>query len=372
MPSTADRQNIRKQVSNLWFKQQDLGFIKPDSLKISINGKVQTAEADQIAATIAKAVLNGFAPEVSVTLMRTDNDFIFGVLLEGMVGYMAGINGPKYGLGNPEIDMDLIAGELLIVPKNNAAGVRTNSARIALAYPSPETLELAMGKNNFQELTLKFVVLPDLDADLYFQMMEFGNIDAEGIAPLGVFIQTSSPFRTGVKTLTAMTLTRFSRQALQCYRFDGAASGVTALCDGAVTSGDIAIVYKSASQNNPFLVGQTIRIGSECYDVTGVTPATLTTGTLAVIPSAYGTTQAGHANGDTIEILKNVYRVNFTQQAAWSSSVTARVKVGNTIGDTGLERKGLISHVEGATTGTSNVKASADGIDSPNVVVSVP
>lgn len=366
MPSNADRQNIRKQVMNLFYKGVDLGFIKPDTLRTRINGVVQTAEVDQIAATIAKAVLNGFAPEIEVTLMRTDIDFIGGVLLEGMIGYRAGTNGPAYGFGNPETDMDLIAGELLLVPKNNQPGIRTNSVRMALAYPSAETLELAMGKNNFQELTLRFVCLPDLEADLYFQMMEMGNIDAEGNAPLGVFIQTSTPFRTGAKTLTAITLSKHSQQMLQCYRCDGAPSGVVAECDGNVTSGDVTIVYKNASTNNPFVVGQTLRIGTELYEVTGVTPSSLTAGSLAVVPGAFGSTQAGHLDGATIEILKNVYRVNFTQQAIWASSDGTKVKAGNVAGDMGLNRKGLISHV---AAGSSNVTATIQAVSSPAVAV---
>jgi hypothetical protein len=367
MPTIEDRQNIRKQVMNMIYKGRDLGYLKPDSLKVRINGRVQTAEVDQIAATIVKAVLNGFAPEVEVTLMRTDQDFIGGVLLEGMVGYKAGTNGPEYGFGNPEVDMDLIAGELLLVPKNNAAGVRTNSVRIPLCYPTPETLELAMGKNNFQELVLRFVVLPDVDADLYFQMMSIGNIDAEGSAPLGVFLQTSTPFRTGVKSLTAITLTKFEKQLIQVYRIDGTPSGTTALANGAITSGDTSIVYDNASQNNPFVIGQVVRIGSELYDVVSVTPATLTTGTIGVIPAAYGTTQAGHADNSTIEILKNVYRVNFTQQAAWASGNITAAIVGNVAGALDDTRKGLISH--GGTPGTANIVATIQAVASPNLVV---
>ena len=367
MPTLADRQNIRKQVMNLIYKGTDLGYLKPDSLKVKINGRVQTVEVDQIAATVAKAVLNGFAPEIECTLMRTDQDFLGGVLLQGMVGYRAGTNGPLYGFGNPELDMDLIAGELLVIPKNNPPGIRTNSVRVGLCYPTPETLELAMGKNNFQELTLRFIVLPDIEADLFFQMMSMGNIDAEGLAPLNVFIQTASPFRTGAKSLTALTLTPFERQLLQAYRIDGAASGTTALLNGASLSGQTTLSYDNASQNNPFIVGQVVRIGSELFEVTAVAPATLTTGTITVIPGAYGSTLAGHADNSTIEILKNVYRVNFTQEATWSSTVPANVAVGNVAGALDDNRKGLIRN--GGTPGASVVKATVQGIDSPDVTV---
>lgn len=371
MPSLADRKNIRKQVMNLFYKGVDLGFVKPDSLKVKINGVIQTAEVDQIAATVAKAVLNGFAPEVEVTLMRTDNDFIGGVLLQGMVGYMAGTNGPKYGFGNPEIDMDLIAGELLLVPKNNPPGTRTNSIRVALAYPSPDTLELAMGKNNFQELPLKFIVLPDLEADLFFQMMEMGNIDAEGLAPLGVFIQTSNPFRTGARSLRTMGLTKFEKQLLQAYRFDGAPSGVTALLNGAVTAGASTLSYDTASQNNPFVVGQTLRIITggtpEFYEVTAVNPATPTSGTLTVVPGAFGSGEIAHNDNDTIEILKNVFRVNFTQQAIWATTDATRVAVGNVPGDLGDNRKGLVRH--GGTAGAADITATVQGVQSPLLTI---
>ena len=370
MPSNADRQNIKKVTRNLFFKGVDLGFIKPDSQKIKVQGVVQTAEVDQIAAKIAKAVLNGFAPELEVTLMRTDIDFVAGVLLQGMTGYRAGTNGPSYGFGNPEIDMDLIAGELMSIPKNNPPGVRTDSIRMGLAYPSPETVELLMGKNNFQEIPLKFICLPNLDADIYFQMMEIGNIDAEGLAPLGVFLQTNTPFIKGAKSMTAMTLSPSEQQQIQAYRIDGVISGVVADISAAINATVTTIPYQNASQNNPFVVGQVVRLGGaggELALVVGVTPATLTSGTIEVVRGAYGTAAASHAINDDIDILKNVYRVNFTQQAEFTSDNTARVKVGNVAGDLGINQKGTLSH--GGTAGVANVKATVQGINSPNLVV---
>lgn len=367
MPSNADRQNIKKVTRNLFFKGVDLGFIKPDTQRIRVNGVVQTAEVDQIAATIAKAVLNGFAPELEVTLMRTDIDFVAGVILSGLTGYRAGTNGPSYGFGNPEIDMDLVAGELLSIPKNNAPGVRTDSIRMGLAYPSPETIELLMGKNNFQELPLKFVVLPDLEQDIYFQMMEIGNIDAEGLAPLGVFLQTNTPFVKGAKTLTTLGLSVSDQQQIQVYRLDGVASGVVADLQAGINATDTAVPYENASQNNPFLVNQVLQLDSgEVVLVTAVTPATLTTGTLTVVRGAYGTTAASHLTGVEISILKNVYRVNVTQVADIVSSQPTRVKAGNVTGDLGLNQKGLLSHA--GTSGAANIVATVGGVSSPALV----
>lgn len=370
MPSNADRQNIIKVTRNLFFKGVDLGFIKPNSQKVRVNGAIQTAEVDQIAATIAKAVLNGFAPELEVTLMRTDIDFIAGVILQGMTGYRYGTNGPLYGFGNPEIDMDLLAGELMSIPKNNAAGVRTNSIRMGLAYPSPETIELLMGKGQFQEIPLKFVVLPDLEEDIWFQMMQMGNLDAENLAPLAVFLQTSTPFIKGAKSLTAMTLSVAEQQQLQAYRLDGVGSGVVADLGAGINSTDTVVPYVNASQNNPFIKGQLVRIGGpsgELAVVDGVAPTTLLTGNLTLIRGAYNNSNAAHLVGAEIEIMKNVYRVNFTQMANFSSDQPTRVKVGNVAGNLGLDQKGVISHA--GTAGLAVIKATVQGVDSPNFQV---
>lgn len=367
-----ERQNIRKVIRNLFFKGQSLGPIKPNSQKVGINGIVQTAEVDQIPATIAKAVMNGFAPVLEVTLMRTDIDFVAGVVLSGMTGYRAGTNGPSYGLGVPEIDMDLLAGELLSIPAKNAPGVRTDSIRMGLAYPDPSTIELLMGKSNFQEITLKFNVLPDLEADIYFQMMEIGNIDAEGLDPLAVFIQTNTPFHRGAKSLLAMSLSVSSQQQIQVYRIDGAASGVVADIVADINSTDTTILTENASQNNPYIVGQVLRlggVGGELALLTAVTPTSLTEHTLTVVRGAYGSTAASHLAGVEVEILKNVYRVNCTQQADITSSVPARIKAGNVAGALDLNLKGLLS--DGGTAGASNIVATVGTgpVSSPTLVV---
>jgi hypothetical protein len=370
MPSNADRQNIIKVTRNLFFKGVDLGFIKPNSQKVRVNGQIQTAEVDQIAATVAKAVLNGFAPELEVTLMRTDIDFVAGVLLQGMTGYRYGTNGPLYGFGNPEIDMDLLAGELLSIPKNNQPGVRTNSIRFGLAYPSPDTIELMMGKGQFQEIPLKFVVLPDLEEDIWFQMMQMGNLDAEGLAPLAVVLQTATPFMKGAKSLTAMTLGVGEQQQIQAYRLDGVPSGVVADLGANITATDTTVPYVNASQNNPFVKGQLVRIGGasgELALVDAVTPTTLQAGTLTLIRGAYKNNNASHTSGDEIMIMKNVYRVNITQIANFTSDQPTRVKVGNVPGNLGIDQKGVISHA--GTAGAAVIKATVQGVDSPNFTV---
>jgi len=369
-----DTTKIKKTSYDLFLAGKNLGLTKVDTPSINIAGRISTAEADQIASDEALANFDGFRDlYVDVTFLDTSPEFIMGTLLEGMYGYRAGSAGALYGMGDPNIDLSSMAKELVLIPTANPVGSRVRSFVLWKAYPDlRQNIQIVGSKNNWQQATIRFRLLPDFNQDRLFRYMAWGNLDAEGGDPKSLVIVANKfiPVQNGSRQMNSITLKLGGAERLRTIRFDWALDTVTALVNDAtgLLVGETLLVLDALNVNTSLAVGDYIIVGTEVMRISSVPLSYVSSGSFGVVRGALGTTEAVQADNAVVTKLKNVYGIDWTEQAEFSSGTPANVTVGNNRNDETEQAKGFLT---AKTPATSSVITATSGATSQTITVSV-
>jgi len=376
IPATAE-DDIKSNVYHATIRrggvQTSLGFTDEGTLQVQIGTRIINKKVDQVSSPVVKAQLRGYTGRIRMRLAATDLRFIAETILGGAMDKVGenSANGPKFSLGDLDENVTTrLACEMTIVPEENEPGDLSDSFYFSRVIPTPETvLSIVSNGSDFAGLDLEFVALPDTSMPRARRLGWMGNIGAAGDdAPLGVFLalnEAEAPY----KTLTALTLTASQRASLRCYAAFGAADGVTCLLNGALGSATAtSITVDNLSAGASFAVNDVLRIGTELVRVS--TAYDSGTGTIGIIRGCYGTTAATALDNANVERM-DVWVLDWTEQATFTSSDATKATVGDSALQTDDDKKGRLVHV---AAGSTNVKARVyadDGVaytDSPNCV----
>ena len=360
----------KKQVYYMIYKGVNLGYFNPDTL--NINGQILTTplEVDQIDNPKARVDYDSIIPTVGVTFAQDSIDLLYQGLLGDLAGFRAGTAGPLYGWGDIKRDAKEFAGQLEIIPvKNFNEGNRLESFLIRDAYLDTQTIALLKGKGRFGNVPIVFDALPDEDAPQQFRYLLHGNLDAEGLAPNGIFIIcTRRPRPEPSVSVPSIGVAAGTFDRLSAWLFYSFDSSNTALVDkvGGILVGDTSIVFGTVV-GRTFVVGDIIKVGSEYMFVSVVNSAT----DIDVVRNYGGgltTGPAAHIDTAVITIQQGVYYWLANNIVDWVSSAPGTILVGDVVGASDSTEKGRITNVS-QDDGTALITASHLGKDSPDITV---
>jgi hypothetical protein len=375
-PTNAD---LKKILRNTYYLSKDgvtLGYTKDDSTTLTIKGKVVATGVEQISAMVARADFVGWNDiKITTTLMSTNPDFVMGELWGDAFEFVAGdANGDAYYMGDPEIDIDLICGEIDMVPTKNAAGVKSNSFRFWKMYADPtQGISLIGSKNNFQEMQMTLIAMPDETQGQNARYGIAGNVLAGNTQPLSMMIVSipkglptilDGEYSSGIKlynTIQKDSIAVLGDRSATNYclvnNVAGAGTDETIEYDGMVGAINIGDYVQLGTGPNP-----------DDYEIGYVYGKNATE--LSVYRGMLGTKSrvANHADDTTIAVIENLRRVRVTQQATWASSDAAKATVGNDATVAGVAgQKGRITAT--GTAGATNITATWNGTASDNFAV---
>jgi hypothetical protein len=364
MPSQADLEEIKKQSYNIQLGDDDLGFTEENTgLEINLNGVISTIGVDQLPAKIAVAEMEGWDIEILITLMRTDPEFVSNVVMKNYLAVKTGTNGDLYGLGGDNVKLSRLGRELKIVPTSYVSGDRLKSFIFWKAIILPENVKLIGAKGEYQKVQVKVIPIADLDKERGFMYGAWGNIDAEGIAPIGLMWMAGSRIPTPANNLVSIGMrvgAKDDLKVLAVYKTDGQAGALDDATD--INSSDTSITLDGFSVAG-VPTGSYLYAGTEAMYVTAGFSGT--SGTATVIRGVLGTIAAAHLDDDVFTIITPRF-YDETQQVSIASANSALVAVGNVANASDATRRGCIRAV--AATASTNVTATKGSV---TAVVSV-
>lgn len=362
----------KKQVYWMIYKGINLGYFNPDTL--NINGQIMTTvlEVDQIDNPKARIDFDSIIPTVGVTFAQDSLDLLYQALLGDAAGFKAGTAGPLYGWGDIKRDMREFAGQLEIIPvKNYNEGNRLESFLIPNAYLDNQTIALLKGKGRFGNIPIVFDALPDEDAPQQFRYLWHGNLDAEGLAPNGIFITgTRRPRPEPAVSLPTIGVAAGTFDRLSAWLFYSFDSSNTAQVNNVagILATDTNIVFDT-TVGRTFVVGDIIGIETTS-DLEYMYVVAVNTDDIDVVRNYGGGLPAPivHADDTVITIQKGVYYWLANNIVTWVSSAPGTILAGDVVGAFDSTEKGRITNIskDGAT---ADIKASLLGKDSPNIIV---
>ena len=365
----ADLDAISLNQYQVFFDDLNLGYIVDGTLTVGVAGQyTEVNNVNQFEGTI-KMWNRANIPTVSFSVFSNDVETMRTKLMKGQVSSETYSDGTsKIGFGVETIGSDTFAGVLLMTPYPEPSGYgydadfRFTKAVIRIEFDNI----IASSKETPAEVPLTVTMLPDTSQDTGFEYGTFGNWQGVLSDPLGVSITTYQYALTNDprKSLSEITLNDDELQRLECLAHYGTTpTSATTTTSSARSSATATSVDVTSATD--IAVGDIINIGSEYMRVSAIS-----TNTLTIQRAALGSTAASsHTSGSNLKVITNVSSVNTRDSATWSSTDTAKVKVGNTYQGSGTDNKGVVSHV-GADGGTpATIKATVGATNSPNLTV---
>jgi hypothetical protein len=362
--TNAQIEAIDKERKDAIWDGDNLGAIKPDSLKVKVNGVYTDVRIDQLAG-IAKSWLEGWDIMVEVTFMDTSVDFLKSKLMKNQVSSMVSTGGnPFIGFGNSKIELLSTAGELLLHEYGITSTTRTKDWIFWKAEPKFSSTEFGYGGNTVKEVVVSFTIFPDLSKSTGYQYGGYGDYAAytDNAVPKGVWVAMSKQAQVPGVHLSAFTLKDGQKEDLECFAGYAAATYTVtaAINDGTdINATDTSVVYDGLA-GGTIAAGDYVLCGTEIMYITAATSTTLT-----VNRGVWGSTAAIHLDNAVLNILDDVAVIKATDVATWASSSTADVTVGTTFQGTGTTKIGRAAWV---STGSSNITATVNTKASPNSV----
>lgn len=370
MPTTADLDNIQLQAYDIVWDNQDLGFTTVDSLVINQGEQVINVDnADQLEGII-KQFSKGYVFSVTVSLKRSDFDFIYGKLMQSKATLVQGSGGEKYySVRNQIFDNVDLSKILKLHPSNLSATDRSKDIYFPKAFPTLEDFNLVGSRDTVQEVSITFTIFPDLDNN--DESARFGDWTAVASNPLGVWLSTDDNPQVPGKHVDAMTISAQSTHQINGFALFGTTTGTaTAAIDNGAgyTATDTSLVFDGLSSANAILDNSYVEIGSEIIYVESVSYTSTTEGTLTVVRGVAGSTAASITDNDAITVIDEVAVINANDSGSWASSSASNVTVGDTVSGTGTDKSGVIAHVA-AGSADITLTVPSGGTASPNLAV---
>lgn len=361
--TAAQIEAIDKERKELYWDGDNLGAIKPDTLKVKVNGKYTDVGVDQLAA-IAKTWLEGFEIMVEVVLYDVSPDFIKAKLMKNQLSSGVASSGdPFVGFGNTKVALP--GAELLIHEYGVTSTTRTKDWLFWNTEAIMDATEFGYGGNTIKELAVKFRVYADTSKAVGYQYGIYGDWQglADNAVPKGVWIAMSNKAQVPGVHLSAFTMKDGQQEECQCFAaYTASTYTVTAAINDAtdINSTDTVIVYDTLAGGS-FAVGDYILIGTEYMYVNAATSTQLT-----VNRAVWGSTAAAHLDNAVISKCDTVSILRATDVATWASSSTGDFTVGTTFQGTGANKIGRVTWV---STGSGNLTATVNTKASPACVV---
>jgi len=344
-----------------------LGFFDVGSLNLPFALFGLTKEVDQVNG-IAKGLIKGAAfQETTFDLSINSHEFAALQLLNGYLDSIGAnhADGPKWKLGNKEVDIDDVCYELTCVPVANVVNGNVvswaNSFQINKAFVTFDSpLNFVGNKDEFQSLSVSLTSYQDLDQP-GSESGFIGNIAALGDdLPIGLWHTTGapvSPFKH-VAELTLPAAGKADTNWYATYKAGERALGVINV-SGGINSSVTTIPYTKTSGQTAPSSGDFLQIEDEVFQCTG-TPSDTSIPVIAR-GSICGTLADSHANATAIAVIVP-YHIWVSQKATFVSDDATKVTVGNTAGVDTNARKARIVNI---ATGSADIDATVylDGLD---------
>jgi hypothetical protein len=381
-PDDEELDNIKRISYWASFKGKTLGYFKEDTLSIQLRGIVKTIGADQISAAIAQAEFLGFDPMVTMTLLNTTPEFIASTLLDGAIEIIPGANGKHgYGIGDYEVPVKLMAGELDLYPVRNEPGDKSDSFRFHKAFCDPQENPLVFSgsKNNYQEITISMKCLPDKSQSKGRRYGIMGNVLAGNVAPLGVMF-TADPYNLQSNATGIPAITIADDDQIQLHLVAGLGDVSETLFarvnNGAGSGTGQTVIYDNEQTPDSLAVGSIVAIGDSAavapsapYELAYIKARTSTQFTLT--RGVFGTQSmiVSHADNTKIKLVQNWMRIRVTGHSGteYASSDPTKATIGEDPKAVGnADQMGRLAHV---AAGSTDVVGSFNGIDSDTLTV---
>ena len=365
------RDSIQFKTMNLFFRGALLGAIKKGTMELGINGVY--ADLDQVDGFegLFKSWNKGTTLALKATVLTTDLQFLIKQFLDGQVD--TNIRGAHIGTGKIR-DLVEVAGEVRLHEKGVA---ETNKTQDVLIYNAviEVNITLLFGGELPPEYEIVFKIMPDVCRTEGKNIGFLGDWSYIESAPQAVVIGCDREMRhpvfseTTAKVIPCMSI---RRKAFNIY---WELSGVTGDINdaGGYSPGDQNIIFDNLSTASGITVGSYILFGAgptlHLIYVTSITyNAGNTSGTItgAVWNDINNNAQA-LVDDETFQVINTVDIERGRDKDEWASDDDLVATAGNNFVDaTYANVKGVITYVGN---GTANITASADGVSSPDLVV---
>lgn len=360
-----DSSQIKFEEYDVRFKGEDLGYTKMDSTMTSMGMTYrEVKDAAQFTGIVAKSK-SGAAPTLKVVIYQTDFPNVFDTIAGNQVYPI--VDGAKlaWGLGSRKLDLFDEAGEIILHPTGVDNDDYSRDIMYWLAVPDLSAVELKGSRDGAMSIEIPFTILPDTTQSLDLTYGIYGDHTAVEADPYTVYITTEAKARAPYNHTTALTLLSKAKTQVYAYGFYKTNSSVTAAVNeaGNVAATDASFDFDTLSTASNFAVGDYLLCGTEVMQITAITYATTTTGTITVNRHIAGTTAAAHLDNAAITKLSNVYVIPVTRRATWTSTAADDVTVGNS---NALGNKGLLTWL---ADGSDTITAAVGSTTSPNLTV---
>lgn len=360
-----DKSQIKFEEYNFKLGGTDIGYTKMDTTQVMLGMTYrQVADSAQYTGVIARSK-SGAAPTLQVEILQTKFSHIFNTIAGDQLYPIADGSKVAWGLGSRKLDLFDEAQEGILHPVGVDDDDYANDIMFWNCVADLSNATFKGMRDGAMSIVIPFTILPNEDAGPDMDLGIFGDHTAVEADPYGIIITTERLSRAPHKHIPALTLNSSSTAKVYAHGFYKTDSTVTAAINeaGNVTATDASFDFDALSTASNFAVGDYIMCGTEVMQITAITYATSTTGTITVSRGLCGKAAASHLDNATLTKLSNVYILPISRRVTWASSSTADVTVGDS---NSLNTKGLLTWV---SDGSSNITAVKGSTTSQTLVV---
>lgn len=349
-----DTSQIKLVEYNAYFDNSEVGYLVTAETQVSPTATyVDVTNAAQFVG-ILKSWLIGWQPNVRITMMQTDYQYLWGELGAGQLYPEVDATDSTrkaYWMGSREIDSDSLQKTFYLRPKSAAVGDYSGDIFFWKAMPDFSQVTISGNRDNANTVQVPMKIFPNKDVSIDKTYGCFGDWSVVAGAPHSVFVQLSSTAQAPYKHISAITIEEDGEHVMQPYAafitasdYGGAINNVSNIAAGVTT-----VEVDGISPVNLLAVGDYIKC-STGDEVSQVTDITYSNGgadaTLTVIRDIANSGQETFHNNAVFKKLSDLTILPIRNRATHASANAAVFTAGDS---ESAGTKGLVTGVVGGT-----------------------